>query len=70
VAKKKFPVGHVARATLGKGFAECLMPFAESLRPSAKPGFPVVNMRSWSLPRMDRMKMMFFEFYRTNFPRA
>jgi hypothetical protein len=42
VAEKKFPVGPLPSATLGKGVAECLMPFAESFRPLAKPGFPVV----------------------------
>jgi hypothetical protein len=36
MAEKKFPVGPVPRATLGKGFAE-------SFGPSAKPGFPVVS---------------------------
>jgi hypothetical protein len=43
VAEKKYPVGPLPSATLGKGVAECLMPFAESFRPSAKPGFPVVE---------------------------
>jgi hypothetical protein len=43
MAKKKFSVGSLPSVTLGKGFAECLMPFAESLRPSAKPGFPAVR---------------------------
>jgi hypothetical protein len=42
VAEKKFPVGPLPRATLGKDIAECLMSFAESFRPSVKPGFPVV----------------------------
>jgi hypothetical protein len=42
VAEKKFPVGPVMSATLGKGVAECLRPFAESFRLSAKPEFRVV----------------------------
>jgi hypothetical protein len=43
VAEKKFPVGPLLSATLGKGFAEGLVAFAESFRLSAKPGFPVVT---------------------------
>jgi hypothetical protein len=43
VVEKKFPVGPLLSATLGKGVAECLMPFAESFMPSAKAGFLVVN---------------------------
>jgi hypothetical protein len=46
-SREKFPVGPVPRDTLRKGFAECLMPFAESFRPSAKPGFPVVMGGRW-----------------------
>jgi hypothetical protein len=42
VAEKKFPVGPVPSATLGKDVADGLLAFAESLRLSAKPGFPVV----------------------------
>jgi hypothetical protein len=43
VAEKKFLVGSLPSATLGKGVAECLRPFAESFRLSAKPEFPVVS---------------------------
>jgi hypothetical protein len=45
VAEKKFPVGPLPSATLGKGVTECLRPFAESFRLSAKPEFPVVKLR-------------------------
>jgi hypothetical protein len=43
VAEKKFPVGPLPRTTIGKDVAKFLWPFAESFRPSAKPGFPVVE---------------------------
>jgi hypothetical protein len=43
VTEKKFLIGSLPSATLGKGVAECLRPFAESFRLSAKPEFPVVS---------------------------
>jgi hypothetical protein len=43
VAEKKFPVGPVPSATLGKGFVDGLLAFAESFGLSAKHGFPVVT---------------------------
>jgi hypothetical protein len=42
VAEKKFFVRPVTNATVGKAVADGLFAFAESLRLSAKAGFPVV----------------------------
>jgi hypothetical protein len=42
VAEKKFSVRHVPSTTVGKAVADGLLTFAESLRLSAKAGFPVV----------------------------
>jgi hypothetical protein len=43
VAEKKFLVCPLPNASLDNGVAECLIPFAENFRPSAKPTFSVVN---------------------------
>jgi hypothetical protein len=40
--RKKLSVSPVPSATIGKGFSDGLITFAESFRLSAKPGFPVV----------------------------
>jgi hypothetical protein len=43
MVEKKFSVGPVPSATVGKAYADGLLAFAESFRLSAKPGFPVVT---------------------------
>jgi hypothetical protein len=42
--RKKFSVGPVPSATVGKAVAYGFLAFVESFRLSAKPGFPVVSM--------------------------
>jgi hypothetical protein len=62
VTEKKIPVGPLPRATHGKDVAECLAAFAESFRPSAKPGFPVVflfELPASTLEKVGGKKLLF-----------
>jgi hypothetical protein len=49
VAEKKLSVRPVPSATVGKAVADGLLAFAESLRLSAKAGFPVVFLDNYSI---------------------